>query len=58
MATQPQRSRQSRALEMLQSQLKSGLKTEKKRTDGHKIPLTDKDKTRMEKEIETLKSRV
>ena len=34
MATQPQRSRKSRVLEMLQSQLKSGLKTEKKRLDG------------------------
>jgi flagellin-like hook-associated protein FlgL len=58
MATQPQRSRQSRALEMLQSQLKSGLKTEKKRTDGHTIPLTDKDKNRIQKEIDTLKSKV
>jgi hypothetical protein len=56
MATQQQRSRQSRALEMLQSQLKSGLKTTG--LDGHKIPLTDKDKSRIEKEIQTLKSRI
>jgi hypothetical protein len=46
------------ALDMLQTQLKSGLKTEKGRTDGHRIPLTDKDKTRIEKEIGILKERV
>ena len=57
MATQPQRSRKDRVLSMLQKQLKSGSKTEKKSMDK-RIPLTDKDKTRMEKEIETLKSRI
>jgi len=57
MATQPQRSRKSRVLEMLQSQLKRGSKTEKKSLDT-RIPLTDKDKTRIEKEIQSLKSKL
>ena len=50
--------RRSSVLERLTSQLKSGLKTEKKSTDGKQIPLTDKDKTRIEKEIEVLKERL
>ena len=45
------------ALQMLQEQLKSGVKT-KKGTVDKKIPLTDKDKTRIEKEIGLLKERV
>ena len=57
MATQPQRSRKSRTLEVLQSQLKRGFKTEKKSFDKQ-IHLTDKDRGRIEKEIEVLKSRV
>lgn len=57
MATRSQRSRKSRTLEVLQSQLKRGFKTEKKSFDKQ-IPLTDKDRGRIEKEIEVLKSRV
>ena len=45
-------------IERLEKQLKSELKMEKGRTDGHKIPLTDKDIIRIKKEIETLKKRV
>lgn len=45
------------ALDMLQEQLKSGVKT-KKGTRDEKIPLTDKDKKRLEKEIGILKERV
>ena len=55
MATVQKRSRQSRALDMLEAQLKSGVKTEKKTKDV-KIPLTDSDRRRIEKEIEILKS--
>lgn len=50
--------RRKTALDFLTTQLKSGLKTEKSRTDGHRIPLTDKDKTRIQKEIGILKERV
>jgi len=57
MATVQKRSRQSRALDMLEAQLKSGVKTEKKTTDV-KIPLTDSDRRRIEKEIEVLKSKL
>ena len=57
MATVQKRSRQSRVLDMLQKQLKSGVKTEK-RTFDKKVPLTDKDKTRIEKEIQTLKDKL
>jgi NAD(P)H-dependent FMN reductase len=52
------KSRRTSVLERLTKQLKSGLKTEKKSTDGKQIPLTDKDKTRIEKEIEVLKTRL
>ena len=45
------------ALEMLQVQLKSGVKT-KKGTVDEKVPLTDKNKQRIEKEIAILKERV
>ena len=56
MATVQKRSRQSRALDMLEAQLKSGVKTEKKTKDV-KVPLTDSDKRRIEKEMEILKSK-
>ena len=45
--------RQSRALSRLESQLASGNKTAKKSTK--KVPLTDADKKRIEKEIGILK---
>jgi hypothetical protein len=57
MATVQKRSRQSRALDMLEAQLKSGVKTEKKTKDV-KIPLTESDRRRIEKEMETLKSKL
>ena len=57
MATVQKRSRQSRALAMLEAQLKSGVKTEKKTKDV-KIPLTESDRRRIEKEMEILKSRL
>ena len=57
MSTVQKRSRQARALGMLEAQLKSGVKTEKKTIDV-KIPLTEGDKNRIGKEIELLKSRV
>ena len=57
MATVQKRSRQSRALDMLEAQLKSGVKTEKKTIDV-KVPLTDSDRRRIEKEIEVLKSKL
>ena len=49
--------RRKSALDLLQSQLKSGVKT-KKGTMDKKIPLTDKDKGRIEREIGILKERV
>jgi hypothetical protein len=56
MATAAKRSRQSRVIEMLEKQLKSGVKTQKKTTDV-KVPLNDSDIKRINKEIEVLKSR-
>ena len=56
MATAAKRSRQSRALDMLQNQLKSGVKTQKKTRDV-KVPLTDSDKKRIEKEMGILQSK-
>ena len=50
MATVQKRSRQSRAYDMLEAQLKSGVKTEKKTKDV-KVPLTDSDKRRIEKDV-------
>lgn len=55
MATVQKRSRQARALGMLEAQLKSGVKTEKKTKDV-KIPLTESDIRRITKEIEILKT--
>ena len=57
METVAKRSRQSRVLNMLEAQLKSGVKTEKKTKDV-KVPLTDSDKRRIEKEMEVLKSKL
>jgi len=57
MSTVQKRLRQARALKMLEAQLKSGVKTEKKTIDA-KIPLTESDKVRIGKEIELLKSRI
>jgi hypothetical protein len=57
MATVQKRSRQSRVLAMLEAQLKSGVKTEKKTYDV-KIPLTESDRRRIEKEIDLLKSKL
>ncbi len=55
MATAAKRSRQARVLEVLQAQLKSGVKTQKKTTDV-KVPLTEHDIKRINKEIEILKA--
>lgn len=56
MATLAQKSRQSRALTMLETQLKSGVKTQKKTRDV-KIELTEADRKRINKEITNLKSK-
>lgn len=57
MATAAKRSRQQRVLELFERQLKSGVKTEKGTYDV-KIPLTDSDIKRIEKEILNLKSKL
>lgn len=57
MATIAKKSRQARALNVLEQQLKNGVKTQKKTTNT-KIPLTDADIKRINKEIEVLKTRV
>jgi len=49
--------RRKSALDLLQTQLKSGVKTQKGTVDK-KVPLTDKDKGRIEREIVSLKERV
>lgn len=49
--------RQSNALNRLQEQLKSGVKTEKGNS-GNKIPLTESDTKRINKEIGILKSKI
>lgn len=54
--TVPQQGRRRRALAMLEQQLKSGVKTEKKTFDK-KVPLTEKDIKRIKKEIENLKAK-
>ena len=56
MATAAKKSRQSRALSMLQNQLKSGVKTQKGTRDV-KVPLTDSDKKRIEKSMGILQSK-
>ena len=55
--TVTQQSRRRRALAMLEQQLKSGVKTEKKTFDK-KVPLTEKDVKRLNKEINILKDRL
>jgi len=57
MATIAKKDRQVRVLAMLENQLKSGEKTQKKTTDV-KVPLTENDRKRISKEIEILKSRI
>lgn len=57
MATAAKRSRQSRVITMLEKQLKSGVKTQKKTTDV-KVPLTDSDIKRINKELEVLNKSV
>ena len=57
MATAEKKSRQSRALSMLESQLASGVKTEKGTRDN-KVELTDSDKKRLNKEIGVLQGRL
>ena len=57
MATVQKRSRQSRVLSMLEYQMKSGVKTQKKTRDV-KVPLTDSDKRRIEKEMGILQSKL
>lgn len=56
MATLTQKSRKGRALSMLEEQLKSGVKTQKK-THDVKIALTDADRKRINKEIGNLKAK-
>lgn len=59
-----QNERRKKALERLILQKKSGVKTEKRThvltaaTTGNNVPLTEGDVTRIDKEIETLKSRI
>jgi len=57
MATTQKKSRQARALSMLEDQLKSGVKTQKKTRDV-KVPLTDSDIKRINKSIETLRAKL
>jgi hypothetical protein len=51
------KSRRVTTLNRLQEQLKRGSKPSKE-VDGELIPLTDKDKKRIETEIEVLKTRI
>jgi len=57
MATTQKRSRHARALSMLEDQLKSGEKTQKKTRDV-KVPLCDSDIKRINKSIEILNSKL
>jgi hypothetical protein len=57
MATAAKRSRQSRALSMLEKQLASGVKTEKGTRDS-KVDLSDSDVKRLNKEICILQGRL
>jgi hypothetical protein len=56
MSTLSQKSRQSRALQMLETQLKSGVKTQKGTTDV-KVELSESDRKRINKEITSLKNK-
>jgi len=57
MATSAQKSRKARVIDVLQNQLKSGDKTQKKTRDV-KISLTESDIKRINKEIENLKAKL
>ena len=57
MSTIPQKSRKKLVLSYLQNQLELGTKT-KKKTSIVKVPLTEKDTTRIKKEIGILKERI
>jgi hypothetical protein len=57
MATIQKRIRQGNVLQRLENQLVQGVKTEKKTLDT-KVPLTDSDVKRINKEIAILKGRV
>ena len=57
MATAAKKSRQQRVLALLEKQLKNGVKTQKGTYDV-KIPLTDSDVKRINKEIDILKTKV
>jgi|JI61114DRNA_FD_contig_31_5379618_length_544_multi_3_in_0_out_0_1 hypothetical protein len=57
MATAPKRSRQARALSMLEKQLASGLKTVKKTRDV-KVDLTDADVKRIKRDILILQAKL
>ena len=56
--TVAQRSRRERVIKKLEAQLKRGDKTEKIGETSHKVPLTDSNIKRINKELETLKARV
>lgn len=56
--TLPKISRRKRVIEMLTKQLKAGTKTLKGEFPWDVVPLTEKDITRINKEIETLKTRI
>lgn len=49
--------RRKKVIDVLEHQLKTGVKTQKKTSDV-KVPLTEKDINRIKKEIKTLKSRI
>ena len=55
--TTKQRQRSERVIARLTSQMESGFKTEKG-TVTKKVPLTEKDKKRIQKEIATITQRV
>ena len=57
MATAPKRSRQARALSMLENQLASGLKTVRGTKDV-KVDLTDSDVKRLKREIGILQAKL
>lgn len=57
MATVNQKSRQGRALQMLEAQLKSGVKTQKKTTNV-KVELSESDRKRINKDITNLKNKM
>jgi hypothetical protein len=57
MATLEQKARKENVIKRLESQLKSGNKTEKKSVNT-KVSLTDSDIKRIKKELDVLKSRI